>query len=116
MHRTVRALTWLMAAAAVASIALCAPATAKPRSAQPMTEVVVAATDLAGNRSEVRQRFTVGGAPPLVEILEPWDGSEAEEAAVTVRVAVTAFSPVASVEIGTGPAEEEGGGIWRAQV
>jgi hypothetical protein len=74
-------------------------------------DFVIEATDLAGNRASVAQRLTItGGTPPTVQIVEPMDGAKVGSAVVTVRVNVTAFAAVSSVQIRRGP--RDGGFAW----
>ncbi|MFP2930701.1 hypothetical protein ACLESO_36990, partial [Pyxidicoccus sp. 3LG] len=66
--------------------------------------VTVEAVDLAGNRRSVVQHLVIDAVPPVVSILQPVDGAEAESAVIEVRVRVTGGSGALDVRIGTGAA------------
>ncbi len=77
----------------------------------------IEATDLAGNRTSLTQRLTInGGTPPTVQIVEPMDGATVASRVVTVRVSVTAFAAISSVQIGAGPATVVSPGVYQANV
>ncbi|MCY1003404.1 DUF6531 domain-containing protein [Myxococcus sp. MISCRS1] len=65
------------------------------------TPVVVTASDVVGNRSQRSVELTLRGGAPRVTILEPAQGSESEDAVVTVRARVESAAPLREVRIGT---------------
>ncbi|MCY1022376.1 RHS repeat-associated core domain-containing protein [Pyxidicoccus sp. MSG2] len=78
--------------------------------------ISVEAVDLAGNRRSLVQHLVIDSVPPVVSILEPVDGTEAEDAIVDVSVRVTGGSGELDVRIGTGAATRGAGGLYTAQV
>jgi RHS repeat-associated protein len=79
-------------------------------------EIRVEAVDSAGNRSLVTLQLSLSGTPPVVSILEPQDGIEAQEAMMHVRAHVTASAALSQVTIGAGPATDAGNGDFTADV
>jgi RHS repeat-associated protein len=84
--------------------------------AQGETDVVITASDLAGNQTSFTQHFSVSSLPPLITVLDPADGSEAATAVITVRVRVTATSAVQEVRIAGALATTSDSLVWAAQV
>jgi RHS repeat-associated protein len=78
--------------------------------------ISVEAVDLAGNRRSLVQHLVIDSVPPVVSILQPMDGTEAEDAIVDVSVRVTGGSGALDVRIGTGAATRGAGGLYTAQV
>ena len=78
-------------------------------------DVVVKATDLAGNTSSKTVRLSVSALPPSVAILSPAEGSEASGPVVRVQAQVTSTAAISTVTIGTGTATQSGN-IWEADV
>ncbi|MFY1827969.1 RHS repeat-associated core domain-containing protein [Myxococcus fulvus] len=65
------------------------------------TPVLVTAADIVGNRSQKSVDLTLRGGAPRVTLLEPAQGSESEDAVVTVRARVESAAPLREVRIGT---------------
>ncbi|MBJ6764140.1 hypothetical protein JGU66_25480 [Myxococcaceae bacterium JPH2] len=78
--------------------------------------IEIVAEDLAGNHRELVQHLFIPSVAPVVTILTPLEGTQAEQPIVTVRAQVTSASQVSSVSIGTGAAAMVSPGVYEAQV
>ncbi|RJS18828.1 hypothetical protein DRW03_24520 [Corallococcus sp. H22C18031201] len=79
-------------------------------------DIELVAEDLAGNHRELVQHLFIPSVAPVVTILSPLDGTQAEQPIVMVRARVSSASQVSSVSIGTGAAALVSPGVYEAQV